>query len=442
MNGPRRPLRALHGLALVAALLAAGPMAWAKPKPKAIAVYAEGADAVAVRDELATALPGGATLVDPEGFAAALVEQGQTTPFNKKLDGASHAAAVKRLRSAAAASSADAVLVARVTREKTRRRVRLLLIDSAGSEEDLADVILDLGGSSSDDARVASSVGAALDRYKASPAPEGAAAGDKDAAAEASPAPAPEASTDSVSRRPAGLVARSLWEIELGGEAAGRNFVYSDGLGSNLRSYNVFPAAMVTVNVEVFPMAGASGVLRDIGFTGAFSRSLFLDSSVPGGSSSATTETSYRAGLRVRIHPGGDQGTVIGISDAYASQSFDFGAIGGALAPQVPGVAYSANRTALDLRIPAGRLALLAEAGFRAVLDAGAVAQRFRSTSVEGIDAELGGAFALTTGWELRLVGDYERYFYSFTPVPGDAYVAGGAVDQFFGARLALAWIY
>jgi hypothetical protein len=112
------------------------------------------------------------------------------------------------------------------------------------------------------------------------------------------------------------------------------------------------------------------------------------------------------------------------------------------LATQIPSVDYTANRTAVDARIPAGRFAFLAEAGFRAVLNAGAVAQHFRSTSVEGVDAQLGGAFAIASGWEGRLVVDYERYFYAFSPVPGDAYVAGGALDQFFGARLALAWTY
>ena len=48
----------------------------------------------------------------------------------------------------------------------------------------------------------------------------------------------------------------------------------------------------------------------------------------------------------------------------------------------------------------------------------------------------------LDVWWEGRLVGDYERYFYSFGPTPGDAYVAGGALDQFFGGRLAIAYVF
>jgi hypothetical protein len=430
--------RGLCGIALAMAILGYGPSAWAKPR--GIAFYVEGPDASAVRDELATALPEGTPMVDSAGFASALVEQGQTMPFGKKLDGATHAASVKRLRSAAIASGAAAVLAGRVTKGKAGRRVRLLLVEVPEDEEALGDLVLDLKGTSDDDTRVASSVGTALDKYRSAPVPEKSAPPVSEPVMVAEVGPAPPA--DSVSHRPTGRIARSLFEVELGGEAAARNFVYNDGITANLRTYNVLPAAMFTVNAELFPLAGASGVLRDIGIIGAFSRSLFLESSVSGGSNISTAETSYSAGLRVRIHPGGDEGPVIGISDAYASQSFNFGATSGALATQVPSVDYAANRTAVDARIPIGRFAFLAEAGFRAVLNAGTVAERFRSTSVEGVDAEFGGALEIAQGWEGRLVADYERYFYAFSPVPGDAYVAGGALDQFFGARLALAWIY
>ncbi len=441
MSARRRHLRSFHGLALATAMVAHGEAAWARPT--SIAVYVEGADASAVRDELATALPEGATLPSEGGFSRALTEQGQSGPLGKKLDGATHAVSVRRLGSAASSSGADAVLVGRVVKEKARRRVRLLLVEASGSETAVPDLVLDLKGDARDDAQVASTVGPVLEKFKATPTVDGAAAPVHESPPpEIAPDVAPPPPADAVSSRPRGRPARSLLEIELGGEAAGRHFVYNDGITANLRSYNVLPAAMFEIGAELFPFAGETGVLRDIGFTGAFARSLFLDSSVSGGSSVSTAEMSYGAGLIVRIHPGGNEGPVIGISDAYASQSFDFGGTPSPLASQVPSVAYGANRTAVDARFPLGRFAFLAEAGFRAVFSAGAVAARFRSTSVEGIDAGLGGALTIVPGWEVRLVADYERYFYAFSPVPGDVYVAGGALDQFFGARLALAWIY
>ncbi len=147
---------------------------------------------------------------------------------------------------------------------------------------------------------------------------------------------------------------------------------------------------------------------------------------------------SYYAGIRARIHaPDGDAGLVIGISDSFSSQSFTFDATGGPIDGQVSGsVSYRANRTAVDARVPLGRFALLGAAGFRAVFDAGQVAARFRSPSVDGVDAEFGVAVSVGSGWEGRLVGDYERYFYSFKPVRGDAFIAGGLLDQFVGGRL------
>ena len=435
--------RRVFGLMLALAIAAYGRTVSAKPK--AIALYVEGANAGAVRDELATAVPEGTVLVDPTAFSEALVEQGQTAPFGKKLDGATHAASVKRLRSAAITSGATAVLVGRTAKGKGGARVHLLLVEASGEEEALADLVLDLKADSHDDTQVASTVGPALDKYKAPPAPEKSEAlvGGRAVTTEGGPSE----SVDSPSPRPTGQVARSLFEFELGGEAAGRSFVYNDGLTGNLRAYNVLPAAMFTVNAQVFPfsgfaLTGLSRVLRDIGVLGAFSQSLFLESAVSGGPNISTSETSYLGGLRVRIHPWGDEGSVIGISDAYASQGFSFGETSGPLTAQIPAVDYTANRTAVDVRIPVGNFAFLAEAGFRAVLDAGTVAQRFRATSVEGVDAELGGALSIAQGWEGRLVVDYERYFYAFSPVPRDTYVAGGALDQFFGARLALAWIY
>lgn len=440
MNALHRYHEGLSGLALAVALVAHSRTAWAKPK--AIAIYVEGVHAEAVRDELVTAVPEGTVLIDPPAFADALFEQGQTVPIGKRLDGPSHAAAVRILRSTAIASGAAAVLVARVRKERAGDRVHLLLVKASGDEEALDDLVLNLKADSHDDAQVTSVVSPALNPYKAPPAPEKPATPEGEAIAGVATEAGPSESHDSVSDRPSGRIARSLFEFELGGEAAGRSFVYNDGVTANLRSYNVLPAAMFTARAEVFPLAGAKGVLRDIGVIGAFSQSVFLQSSVSGGSNVSTSETSYVGGLRVRIHPGGDEGPIIGISDAYASQLFDFDGTPAALANQVPSVAYSANRTAVDARIPVGKFALLAEAGFRAVLNAGGVAQRFRSTSVEGLDAELGGAVEIARGWEARLVADYQRYFYAFSPVPGDAYVAGGALDQFFGARVALAWIY
>jgi hypothetical protein len=235
---------------------------------------------------------------------------------------------------------------------------------------------------------------------------------------------------------------RSLFNVEVGGETAGRQFDYHDGISNDLRSYNVAPAAMVSAAAEVFPFADASNVLRDVGLTGSYAHSLFLKSAVSGGNDLTTSYSTYSLGLRLRIHPWGDDGSLIGVSYQYVGQAVAFDSAGESVEEQLPSVDYRANRIGVDVRVPFGKLAAVAGLGFRAVLSAGEVEARFHSPSVEGIDGELGASLAVAPGWEARAVLDYERYFYSFQPVPGDEYVAGGALDQFFGGRLVIAYVF
>jgi hypothetical protein len=426
-------------------------------KQKSVAVYVEGPEASTVRATLVGVVARSATVDDAEGFASALAAQGQRAPPGKALDGGARARILGRLRAAGAARGVDAVLVVRVSRAARRHVVRLLLVESSGSESDLGSVPLDLQGDGHDDAALESTLSSALAPQdggpgevkprpgeKAARAPEQTTPQAVDSAPVGSPTAGPAESPGSASSRPHGVVARSLFEAEIGAEAAGRHFAYHDGLTSNLRSYSIDVTPMLSASAELFPLAGAGAFLRDVGFIGGYSRSLFLKSAMSGGPTLSSVESSYFAGLRVRIHPDGnsDSGFLIGISDAYADQAFDFESTGGSIDTQVPTVDYRSNRTALDARIPLGPLTLLAAAGFRVVFDAGEVSQRFRSSTVEGLDGEVGLALAIAAGWEARLIADYQRYFYSFKPVPGDAFVAGGALDQFYGGRLAIAYVY
>jgi hypothetical protein len=437
--GRSRFSRLLSWLAGLATLTTS---AWAEAK--VVGVYVEGPQASEVREALAGDAPDGVTVAEVQAFADALAEKGQKVPFGKALDGEGpkHQASIQRVHEAASSMGLAAVLVGRVTKEKGKWKVRLWLVEGAsGNEQGPEDVILDAPGDAQSDSDLKSTVEEMLERYgKDTPA----------ASAEPSP-PAGEPTGGTVSadedhgpssNRPHGVMARSMLEVEVGADAAGRNFNYNDGITSNLRSYNVLPAALATGSVELFPLADQKSFLRDIGVIGSYARSLFLGSSVGSGVSIRTVESSISAGLRMRLHPWGDAGPIIGVSDAYTSQAVTFDPAGGGIDNEIPAVNYQANRTGVDARIPFGSFALLGGAGFRAVLDAGEVAQRFRLSSVEGIDAELGVAYTVIPGWEARLLGDYERYFYAFKPVPGDAYVAGGALDQFFGGTLALAYIY
>jgi hypothetical protein len=61
---------------------------------------------------------------------------------------------------------------------------------------------------------------------------------------------------------------------------------------------------------------------------------------------------------------------------------------------------------------------------------------------VQGIGALAGVMMPVATGIEARLLVEYARFFSSFQPEQGDAYIAGGAIDQYLGLRLAGAYVY
>lgn len=440
----------------------------AMAKGKTVAVFVEGVDADSVRSAIDDAVPHGATVADAGAFKSALVDQGVKIPFGKTLDGGARDKTLARVRKAAAAAGVDGALIAVVTRTHKERHVRLLLVATAGAAGDLEDEVVQSAKPTKDDQdKLASSVGTALVDYRGSGGePEKAQTTTKAAhdEAEASPPPpsdkeaappeAKQADTEPGYERPHGVVGRDLVELDIGAGALGRHFGYSVTSTSslNLRPYTVFPAATGSVGGELYPFADSrSPALRDFGLIGYYSRSLFLQSNVDtdaGTESIGTVATSLLGGLRWRTKLGGEDGIQLGISVSYALQSYSFNTTGTSAPPDLPSVNYQAIRPGVDVRIPIGKLSLLAQAGFRACLSAGDVALRFRGTTTTGFDVAGGAAFLLTPGWEVRALADYEGYFYSFNPtydpnsMTGDAYRAQSAVDHNYGGRIALAAIF
>jgi len=92
---------------------------------------------------------------------------------------------------------------------------------------------------------------------------------------------------------------------------------------------------------------------------------------------------------------------------------------------------------AADGRLGLGPIALTAGASYLPAISAGAPTDRFRGTSFAAV--ELGGGLAvpvMARSLELRANLDYTRVFYTFHPIPGDLYVAGGALDHLVRARV------
>jgi hypothetical protein len=232
-----------------------------------------------------------------------------------------------------------------------------------------------------------------------------------------------------------------LLDVALGVELGARSLAYSDPLTANLRPYDIAAVPLVLPALEVYPLSHTHvPIVREAGLVASYGRALGLSSSTSGGESFDTTWDRLLVGARQRLPLPVTEGAVLGASLVYGRQRFVFAEASPALTAELPEVAYETLRFAADGAFPAGPLTVTALAGYHWILSAGPVADRQRDAATHGFELSLGAAWPLGGGLDLRLRATYERYVYAFAPVPGDAYVAGGALDQIFHGGLAVGY--
>jgi hypothetical protein len=237
-------------------------------------------------------------------------------------------------------------------------------------------------------------------------------------------------------------VGTELFEFGLAMAAGGRRFTYSDPVSANIRDYSVFGAVMPELHLAFYPAADTGITFaRDVGFELTATSAFGLSSQSSDGTSVGSSYDRLDAMVRARFFPAGRTGTSLGLAGGASLLRFSYDA-SGSLADQVPGAAYESLRLAGDARAPIGRGALTIAIAYDAPLTAGDVYDRFTGSTVGGIDVRLGASFLVGAGVEVRAAASYTRFFYAFAPVPGDTYVAGGALDEFFGLSLGAAYAY
>ncbi len=434
---------------LLVSLYAVVP-ATAAADTKSVAIFVDGPSAGAVREAVVKGVPRGIDVVESKKFRAGLTRAGQTKPF-ENID----KKAITRLRRAAGAVGAEAVLVVRVRQDKKSRFVKLQVVDvfadvlpaqgmriglkpSAKDSEDLAPLVADLlkpYAPSGEETPPPTVVTTDVPQTPPPPPP-----------AEVSPAgvttvpPVVDRPTASAPNTPARLVATSLLDVALGAEAAGRHCSYGNGIAPTPYVYNLAAALAARVHGSIFPLAARGGPLGDLAVTFDYTH-LFLKKSDFNGAGQGSA-TSYAFGPRARIHPtptGGDPPLIIGVSVQYAFSSF--GLTGPATA-EVPAVAYRALRPAFDVRVPLGRFSLLGGAAFRVLLNPDAISPRYYGPRGFGFDAEVGAAFMFARHFEARLLARYEHYALGLTPPPGASFNPGRSTDQLYGFGAALAFVF
>jgi hypothetical protein len=429
----------------------------------AVAVVAEGPDAAAARDEIAKNVGGGYRFVEPVPPLSAVARPGNNSGL-AALRGAAkkRAAFLERVRSAATTAQVDEVVVVTTSRTPRGRRFAIFYVVDARTGEsqerrvDLATASHALAASVESELTRLHPASAAvppeaprnappLAGQAPPPAPGPASPTPRSVDSSAAPSPSAEASdlpAPAGASRTDHSVGREWFEVEAGVEAGMRRLSYHDGLSTNLRSYHLDGVPLGILEAAVYPFTATGAFLAsDIGLVGGYASAVALQSASAGAGTVGTRWARNYGGGCVRMRTGSTSGAaVLRILGAYGRESFAFDAFDPAAA--YPSVDYRFVQASGDVRVPIGRFALTASAGYLFVLSAGDVATRFPRASVGGIDATLGGAVTIVPGLEARLVASYRRFFYSMNPTPGDSFVAGGALDEFWRATGTLAYAY
>ena len=431
---------------------------------KSIVVHVEGPDAEGIREALVSSMPEGLTVVD-QGKAKGVLSKGGKLPFGKTLDdGKKRGKLFDKLKKAGEAAKVDAFLVAHSRKDKGGTKVHVWLLES---DSDLVALDQDVAVKKKDPAgkAVAAAAASALKQLAPAPEPEPKAkpsddspkTAAKDEASDETPKKGDDEKEDDKEKgkdkdadkgEPSAAGARkkhdpahSLFEVALGADFGTRRLSFDLRQTGNIRGYSVSGAPGVFVGGELYPLAGGSGFLRDIGLTLFYAQALGLKSAPAGGDKLATTWSRWDVGVRARIRTGGDGSPIVGVGGGYGSETFTIDATG-TLAEQSPIVAYKFLRVGLDVRIPVGALAFLGGASFLAPSTAGELGDRFTGTKLSGFDAFLGAAYMISPGIEARLLGRYRHFSYAFSPNPGDRYIAAGASDTLASVMLGVAYVF
>lgn len=256
----------------------------------------------------------------------------------------------------------------------------------------------------------------------------------RDRALSSPAAPAPTRADDTP-RLPAPFVLRA------GVSILNRSFTYNDDIFGVLAPYSLPIAPMVSFGVEWFP-----GGHTDLGLLGGLSvhaegeLGLGLETVAGNGTVHATELWALGAGLRYRLRVDEVEFSVDAGYRGYAFAMHD--GEDGEPRPDVPNVEIHAIRAGGGLRWDIGSGLFFAGRGaYLAPLTLGEIGSEefFPRASAGGIEFDAAFGIAIDD-IELRAVFAMRRFFYSMNPEPGDARVAGGAVDQSLSGGLELSY--
>lgn len=420
-------LAAVGALAPAQDVFAQGASSTAATKHPVV-IYTEGTRPKDAEAQIKETLPEPAALDANDAWKRAATKKGQKFPLGFTLTLESkRQAMLKRLGDAAKEVGIEVVIIGMARASKPSGSEILLLVLEAGKDTPSIEKVVKLG---SGDAKAETE--AALKDLYDSWAPPVVETPEKPIDGEAPDKTDPEKpdAPEDEWVRPENVFGHEIFQVAASFDLAGRFFEYSDGLSPNLRDYDVFGAPGLSANVSVYPLAPTGiVVLRDIGLYGDFRIALGLSSAAANGTEVSTDWMRFGGGLRYRLPLGPkDAPYVLRAHGGFYRDAFQIEETG-ELVGETPSTEYLFLKGGLDARIPIGPVAITLFGDYLGSLSDG-LPDRFREPSIGGIDVGGGLTIPIVYGLEARLQAEYVRWFYAFEPVPGDDYVAGGALDQ------------
>jgi hypothetical protein len=428
-----------------------------------VLVCGEGAQGQALASRIASQASASYRLAD-SGCKALYSGRGTSSLAAAASGRGADAKLVARARNALQSAHTDAAIlvVARKSKRGAAASVHVWLVDANGTGAAEVDQDVSLqAGSSPDDAATAvwNVVVPSLPSRRPATSEEPSASAKHGGAQESPPerpssgAPAEPAATaeggtaaeadqgpsDSTEPREGGR-ATALAFVRAAFEMGSRNFTYVDRLTPTLRPYSVAGPPLALVEGELYPLArSGTPVLKDLGATVDYAMAFGLSSVDSAHTSVSTSWTIFDAGLRERIPLG--RSVLLGLHAGYGENAFQFS---GALqtTAQLPGVRYRFVRGGADGRVALGSFAVYAYASYLDVLDVGPVGSYFPRATIGGVEGRFGVSRSMGRNVELSLEVAYTRFFYTLNPQPGDALVAGGALDQMAFGSLGAAYMF
>jgi hypothetical protein len=206
---------------------------------------------------------------------------------------------------------------------------------------------------------------------------------------------------------------------------------------SGLPGYQLAHGTEMTAEMALHPFA-ASGATANrwaagIGLFGSVNLAIGLDTRDAAGTSARTDAYGYEAGVRYRI-----TAWALDVLPRVSYLVDNFAVTG----DPSPSVHYQVLRAGVGARAAlSSRFSLRASLDYLEVLSAGALTSTtFPRATANGLDVTVGAGYGIGRTFEVQLSAALRRYGFDMRSQAGDAFVAGGASDQYLSMAFGIAY--